>query len=89
MGAFSFFPSPIGIVQVVFFCLLMLLLQHPDGLFQLALGAAALADKGADGLGQVAAKNGIQPLAHGPDAVGAFREGGRVGASESGQGRRR
>ena len=59
----------------------MLFFQHGHRLLQLALGAAALADKGADGLGQVAAKNGIQPLAHGPDAVGAFCEGGRVGVA--------
>ncbi len=78
-GSFFVFPLPIGIVQVIFFCLLMLLLQHPDGLFQLALGSAALAGKGADRFGQAAAEQGVHPLAHGRNAIGPAGDRGQIG----------
>lgn len=57
----------------------MLLLQHPDGLFQLALGSAALAGKGADRFGQAATEQGVHPLAHGRNAVGPAGDRGQIG----------
>ena len=57
----------------------MLLLQHPDGLFQLALGSAALAGKGADCFGQAAAEQGVHPLAHGRNAIGPAGDRGQIG----------
>lgn len=78
-GSFFVFPLPIGIVQVIFFCLLMLLLQHPDGPFQLAWGSAALAGKGADRFGQAAAEQGVHPLAHGRNAIGPAGDRGQIG----------
>lgn len=57
----------------------MLLLQHPDGLFQLALGSAALAGKGADRFGQAAAEQGVHPLAHGRNAIGPAGDRGQIG----------
>ena len=56
----------------------MLFVQHSDGLFQLALGAAALAHQRPHSLCEVAAKDGVQTLAHGVDAVGPAGDGGGV-----------
>ena len=59
--------SAIGVIQVIFFRFGVLFVQHGDGLFQLTLGAAALAHQRPHGLCEVAAKDGVQPLAHGVD----------------------
>ena len=59
----------------------MLFGQDGHGLFQLALAAAALADEGPDGLGEVAAEDGVQPFPHGGHAVGPAGNGGGVGVA--------
>ena len=71
----------IRIVQVVLLGFGVLFFQHLHGLGQLALAAAALADEGADGLGQAAAEKGVQPLAHDGYAVGAEGDSGGVGVA--------
>ena len=52
----------VGVVQIVFFRLCVLFVQHGDGLFQFALGAAALAHQRPHGLCEVAAEDGVQTL---------------------------
>ena len=44
----------VRVIQVIFFHFCVLFVQHGDGLFQLALGAAALAYQRMDGGGKVA-----------------------------------
>ena len=49
---------PVWVIQIIFFRFSVLFGQDGHGLFQLALAAAALADEGPDGLGEVAAEDG-------------------------------
>ena len=67
---------PVWVIQIIFFRFSVLFGQDGHGLFQLALAAAALADEGPDGLGEVAAEDGVQPFPHGGHAIGPAGNGG-------------